>query len=783
MLKSKKRWITPEINEQLVEQLQKESNLSPVVVKYFVSQGITNSVVMKEYLEMDEQSLHDPLLLFQMKEAVERVQQAIQLEEKILVYGDYDADGITSTSVMLSALHELGANATYEIPNRFDHGYGPSLNLFKQAIKDNVTLIITVDNGVSGHEAIEFARLQGVDVIVTDHHEIGETLPNANFIIHPRHPEGVYPFTELAGVGVAFKFACALLNRVPEELLDLVAIGTIADLVSLKGENRYLVKKGIAILQRSKRFALQALANIAGFDLLKADEETIGFAIGPRLNAIGRLGDAKPGVEFILSTSMDDATFLAKEIDKANKARQAIVAKMTEEATELAEQVMTESTKVLVIAKSGWNPGVVGIVASKLVDKYYLPTVILGIDDEKGIAKGSARSIEGFHLFNELSKNGDILPHFGGHPMAAGMTLQKEDVDELRTRLNDQAQHVLSDTDLIPIEKIDITLTLPEISVKEIESFQQLKPFGMDFPKPIFHIQESEVASIRKIGSTSQHVKMVVESNGATLDCIAFFKSYLADELYPETKISLIGDLQINEWNGKKNAQLLVKDVKALEWQLHDIRGVRQVNRWEHLIPKENSIVVYFNRASVQQFESVLSLPLHHIESLEESLDEKNVVFLDMPESEKQLEAVFTAIPTTKVYTHFYVSDDVYLESIPTRDQFKWYYGFLLKRDSFYLEKHIDELAKHKGWSKSKLNFMTKVFFDLGFVKINNGLVETVSNAPKRDLSESLVYQEHMMKSDLARRLLYAPKKELKEWFEQNNWVRTVSEEEQERWI
>lgn len=768
-------------NEQIVESLINGLNISKVSAKLLASRGFTDVQKTKKFLHMDESSMHDPFLLHEMDKAVARIKQAIAKEELILVYGDYDADGVTSTSVMMTALQQMGAHVTFSIPNRFVDGYGPSERLFKEAFADGVNLIITVDNGISGIQEIQLAKELGMDVIVTDHHEAGEILPPADAIIHPRHPLGAYPFGELAGVGVAFKVAHALLGKVPRELFELVAIGTIADLVSLHDENRYFVQEGIKQLRVSNRPAIQALCQVAGTEQHQIDEETIGFLFGPRINALGRLADAAPGVDLFLSTDSIEAMSLAKVLDTHNKERQGIVSQMTEEAIAMVESGENGyNPEVIIVAKEGWNPGVVGIVASRLVEKYYRPTIVLGLDTTKGIAKGSARSIEGFHLYNELSKNKDILPHFGGHPMAAGMTLSIDHVPELRERLNKQAQQILTKEDFQPIQQIDISITLEEIDLTTIESLKQLGPFGMNFPKPMYGIDRVNITSMRKIGANQNHVKMELADGPLTLDAVGFSKGHLADELTPGVPVSFIGDLQINEWNGRKKPQFMIEDVKTTEWQLFDIRGIRQVNRWSHLIQPEQTLYLAFNPETIHHFDSMLQVDIQLISQNQElPSPTPYIVLLDIPPNEELLEKLLTHIEPKRIYAHFYVPESTYFEAIPSRDHFKWYYGFLTKRPSFDLEQHVNELAKHKGWSNRTLFFMTEVFFDLGFVKINNGRIDLQESAVKKDLAESTVYQERAQQMQLEQKLLYAPYLELRQWFNARLSERTVPEEEQ----
>lgn len=381
----------------------------------------------KQLMKANIDDLHDPFLMHDMDKAVDRIQIAIMEGQPILIYGDYDADGITSTSIMLETLEMIGANVQYVLPNRFIHGYGPNKELFAEKINEGVKLIVTVDNGVAGNEAIEFANSQGVDVIVTDHHEMPPVLPDAYCIIHPRHPEGSYPFGELAGAGVAFKLATALLEEVPLEMLDLVTIGTVADLVSMTGENRNLVKLGLQAIKQTQRLGLLELLKVSSVDLQKVDETSIGFSLGPRLNAIGRLGDPNPAVE--LMTTFDDevAQNLAEKLNKINEDRKTIVQETTAEAIAL----VNPGDAVHLIAKEGWNPGVLGIVAGNILKQTGCPTIVLSID-ENGVAKGSGRSIDALDLFSMLNTMRSEFTHFGGHAAAVGLTMPSENIDTLR---------------------------------------------------------------------------------------------------------------------------------------------------------------------------------------------------------------------------------------------------------------------------------------------------------------------------------------------------------------
>ena len=769
MIQSKKRWQVERPDEQLVQQLQNDLQLSAIAAKILVARGCETSAQAESLLNMTEANIHDPFLMHGMAEAVARIEQALDHGEKILVYGDYDADGVTSTTVMLNVLFDLGADVTFKIPNRFLHGYGPSEELFREAHAEGVQLIITVDNGISGIEPIRVAKELGMDVIVTDHHEPGEELPPADVILHPRVPEGHYPFGELAGVGVAFKLAHALYGELPTHLFEFVAIGTVADLVPLVDENRYLVKRGIEEMKRSLSPWVQAMCEVSSADQSKINEETIGFYFGPRLNAVGRLGEAAPGVELLMAEDVTKATALAKQLNSCNTERKDIVKAITEQATAMIEaDEKIRNSLVLVVAGEGWNPGVVGIVASRLVELYYRPTIVLSLDPEKGTAKGSARSIEGFHLYNELAKNRDILPHFGGHPMAAGMTLPLEHVDELRTRLDVQARACLTEEQLTPVVHIDIPLKMDEISAEAIEEIAKLGPFGTDFPKPVYVLEDVEIASMRKIGAAENHIKMELTDGFEKLDSIGFDKGHLHDELTYGIKVSFIGDLQINEWQGRKKAQFMIEDVQTTEWQLFDIRGIRQTSRWLHTVPKEEAVFLAFRLETITYYQSLLGVPILHVDETLSNVERTNfIVLLDLPMNVQQLERVLKKTAPSRIYAHFYMPDSQYFNGMPTREQFGWYYKFLKNRPAFPLNMHLADLAKHTGWPLETLKFMSQVFFELNFVRMENGLTTVNTDAPKQALSDAPSYKQRSEQIDMEQKLVYAPYIELKQWFDE----------------
>lgn len=789
MLKSKTRWIVRPSNNEKTNALVEKIGISPLVASLLVNRGLEEPDQARAFLFNEHQEFHDPFLLKDMDRAVERVHKAIAGQEPILIFGDYDADGVTSTTVIMKTLQELGADVQFYIPNRFTEGYGPNEGAFRYAKKIGIKLIITVDTGIAALEPAQVAKELGIDLIITDHHEPGKELPEAFAIIHPKLAGSIYPFSDLAGVGVAFKFSHALLGRVPDHLLQFVAIGTVADLVSLKDENRLIVKRGLAKLRSSQNPGLKALCKIAGVDQAQMNEESIGFSLAPRINAIGRLADAAPAVYLLLEEDALQAEMLAEKIEQLNKDRKDLVNRITEEAVKLVEeQFPVTKNKCIVIGKENWNAGVIGIVASKLVEKYYRPTIVLSFDCEKGLAKGSARSIEGFDLFKNLSACRDLLPHFGGHTMAAGMTLKINDVDDLRNRLNVLAGEQLKEEDLTPITYIDSEVSIEEIDIEVIEEMNRLAPYGVDNPKPKVLIKNAPIANIRKIGSQQDHLKITFEQRGMTLDGVGFGLGQVYDHVSPVSKLSVIGELSINEWNNRRKPQLFLQDLSVLSWQLFDYRGGKKITPLAAVLPNERTKWIVFHPDVQSKLERALNGADVVLVSSEEKasqieLDLCHVILVDFPTSKNTLISLLAGKKIARIYAHFYKSQSEYFSTIPTRDHFKWFYAFLAKKGPFDLQKHSSTLAKYRGWTKDSIDFMAQVFFELDFVTMENGLISLRKNVNKHDLSDSITYKRKQEALSLEKDLLYSSYEQLKSWFDQvmNNTVQ--HEEEVKEWI
>ncbi|MFZ3588290.1 single-stranded-DNA-specific exonuclease RecJ [Bacillus sp. DJP31] len=772
MLLAKTRWVHKGKNDEIANQIASELSISAMVANLLVTRGITTAQEAKKFIYIEDEMFHDPFLLSGMQKTVERIKQAILQAEKILVYGDYDADGVSSTTVMLRALLQLGADADFYIPNRFNEGYGPNVDAFQWASDEGFTLIITVDTGISALNEARFAKELGVDLIITDHHEPGPELPDAYSIIHPNLPGGTYPFHQLAGAGVALKVAHALLGECPLEYIAMASIGTIADLVPLHDENRLIATLGIKALRVSRNPGVQALLKICSINQSELTEETIGFSIGPRINAAGRLGDADPAVQLFLTDNLDEAELIAQEIDLLNKERQKIVNVMTQEAIELVEsQFPLEENQVLVVGKTGWNAGVIGIVASRLVDKYYRPTIVLSLDEEKGVAKGSARSIKGFDLFENLSTCRDILPHFGGHTMAAGMTVELEQVSELRSRLIQLAKEKLTEDDYIPVTFVDIECKLKDITLASIEQLTRLAPYGMGNPKPKVVISSTSLSQMKKIGQDQSHLKLLLEDSGTTMDAIAFGFGHVYDQISPLSMVSIIGELSVNEWNNHRKPQVMVGDICINEWQLFDWRGNKGAIKQIESIPVSNRKIIVFNEELLEELkltceQETIYIVKDQTDIVKIPFNRDHLVLLDLPPSLSLLHELVDQAKPDRVYAILHQQETHFFNTIPTREHFKWFYGFLSKNKEFHYESQYEKLAKHRGWSKESIQFMLKVFFELDFVTINNGVISITNQPKKRDLTDSESYMKKQDQIEIEKVLVYSSYSQLKDWFD-----------------
>ncbi len=764
MIESSSRWI---VENPTNSDAKIELNISTIVKELLIKRGIDNTEEARKFLEPKLEDLHDPFLFPDMEKAIERIEQAIQNRERILVFGDYDADGVTSTSLLVEALREKDAYVDYYIPNRFTEGYGPNEAAFRQAKLAEVSLIITVDTGIAAVHEANVAKELGIDLIITDHHEAQEELPNAYAIIHPKLAN-TYPFDELAGVGVAFKLAHALLGELPLHLIELASIGTVADLVPLKDENRIIVYYGLKALTSTQRPGLKVLKELSGISGT-VTEEHIGFGIGPRLNAVGRLQDATVAVELILEDDMEIATEMAEEVDRLNEERQKLVGDIANEAKKIITDNHFDQQSVLIVAKEGWNPGVVGIVASRLVNTYNKPAIVLGIDAEKGIAKGSARSIPAFNLFENCLEVKDLFVSFGGHSQAAGMTLTIENVDKLRDALNQIASEKLTAEDFIPITPIDMKVDMGTVSMETIEEVEKLAPFGMGNPKPIFQFEQEIPNEIRQIGSKLNHLKMNFQKDGTLIDVIGFGKGGIFHELSPKSKVALVGELGINEWNGRKKMQIMLKDLMVKEWQLFDYRGSKHsVKQLAENLDDRSIVALHFKPLDSEDLWMNETFQCYQIEDfLTRNMEVEELFIVDLPTEIEELEKALSRISPKKIYVYFKTSKQSFLSQLPTREHFKQFYAFMMKQKELKVQDRL-RFAHSRGWSKDFVDFIIKVFLELQFVKIDNGNLIYNPNPIKQDLTEASTYQVKQKEIIAEKVLYYSTYDELKTWFSEH---------------
>jgi len=540
-----------------------ELNISKITAQLLSNRGISKPSDAREFLACSLSSCHDPFLLKDMDKAVHRIRKGISDKEKILVYGDYDVDGMTAVAMLKKALSILGAIVETYIPNRLEEGYGLNVGAIKKAHKEGVALIVTVDCGIGSFREIEYAKALKIDVVVTDHHEIvGLKVPSAYAVINPLQESCAYPFKHLAGVGLAYKLVKALYDGTPffaEDFLDLVSLGTIADIVPLKGENRILAKKGLDEMNKRNRIGLNALTEVAGLSAKNISSGHIGFILGPRINAMGRVGSPQKALDLLLSEDKIEALKLARVLDTENRNRQKIESKILEEAlSKIEREVNFKHHRVIVLGSPNWHAGVIGIVASRIADRFYRPTILVSLDGKYG--KGSGRSVEKFNLFDALIQCKDLLIGFGGHEGACGITIEKDRLDEFRERINLRAHREISEEMFVPQLDIDMEIPLNMLTEEVIDEIESLAPFGEENPRPVFSSRNLIVKDgPRQIGKKG--FKMWVTDNTVTCEAVSFGRGEI---FAPKagTGVDLAYMPSINDWQGLQSIQLELKDIK-----------------------------------------------------------------------------------------------------------------------------------------------------------------------------------------------------------------------------
>lgn len=569
------RWSLKPAAPEVVEALAASCSIGTLLAHCLVVRGVTTPDEARAVLQAPLEAVHDPFLIRDMDRAVERLRRAIAGGERIAVYGDYDVDGITATALLVSFLNECGVLASYRLSNRFSEGYGMHTNAVDELAAEGASLIVTADMGVSNAAEVAYATEKGIDVIVTDHHEAPSALPPAVAVLNPKRPDCSYPYKGLAGVGVIFKLVMGLRSSLREagffqssppnlkRHTDLLALGTVADVVPLTGENHLLVKHGLEELSYTRKVGLQALKQVAGVDGKRITAGHVGFILGPRLNAVGRLGDAGLGVELLLAQRKEDALELARRLDKENRRRKTIQEAVLDEARRLVEE-LKPLPPALVLASDSWHQGVLGIVASKIAELFWRPTMLITVDGEVG--KGSARSIPRLNLYEALSRCGAWLEEFGGHRSAAGCTIAADQIAPFREAFAQAVESMLEPEAYEPELVLDAEVPLSAWTVDIVRSLGALEPFGPGNPSPVFATRGVTVPSEpRWVGQRQNHLKMRVSDGAASCEVIGFgVEGQLPEaELGAGARVDLAYQVQINTWNGREQVQLRLVSLRT----------------------------------------------------------------------------------------------------------------------------------------------------------------------------------------------------------------------------
>lgn len=563
---TRKRWQPTEPMSKEAEALARELNISAITAQLLCKRGITTAEEGAAFLRASTEEMHSPFLLKGMDIAVERILRALKEEESIIVYGDYDVDGITATALLFRFLSRLTEHVGYYIPERQSEGYGLNVEALKHLAEDGANLVITVDCGISSFDIVEEMKAL-VDIIITDHHTPPNQIPLAVAVINPKQEGCPYPDKNLAGAGVAFKLCQALWGKLTDELylddIDIAALGTIADVVPLIGENRIIAKAGLAKMTHSPNLGLKELISVAGLENRTITAGHVGFSLAPRLNAAGRVTHATRGVVLLTTEDGDEARAIAEELQETNVERQQIERAIHEEARlEVARQGEL-ADKVLVVAGDDWHSGVIGIVASRLVEEYYKPAIMISLNE--GVGKASCRSIDGFDMYEALKYCEDLLLQFGGHKQAAGFSIVEENIPLLRERLVTYCTTHLSPEDYVPQVKIDLPLSVEEVTIELIDELSALEPFGMCNSTPVFAIKELAVANLFVLGYQRNHIKFILEKDHASVEALAWNGSDYQTSIFRGNHVKIAFTLQKNEWQGQEIPQLILQDIQVLE--------------------------------------------------------------------------------------------------------------------------------------------------------------------------------------------------------------------------
>lgn len=557
----KKKWEYYEQDKELVEQIAKKHNISTLLAKILINRNIVDEEEIKVFLNPKRNNFHDPFLMLDMDKAVDRIIKAIKNKEKIIIYGDYDVDGITSITVLKKFLSERGLEVDYYIPNRLEEGYGLNKEAIQEIAKKGYTLMITVDCGISGINEVEIANSLGIETIITDHHEQLDSLPQAYCIINPKRKDNTYPFRGLAGVGVVFKLIQAISIKLGLDekaylkYLDIVCIGTISDIVPLVDENRVIAKLGLMLVKVTKNIGLKELITQTGYSNI--DSSMVSFGIAPRINACGRMGKQEEALKLFITDDKNEANEITKKLNEYNIQRQEKEKNIFEQAIKKLENNNVEELNSIVLAGENWHNGVIGIVASRLTEKYFKPTILICIEGDEG--KGSGRSIPGIDLHQALVESSQYLKKYGGHEMAVGLSLEKNKIEDFRKHF----EEILKEKNvkqILPVINIDCEITKKDLNKETIEQIKLLEPYGEKNKPPLVVYKNLKITSIRAL-SEGKHLKIELKDGNENISAIGFNLGELSEEYLIGDKVDIVGTLELNSYNGQERIQINLKDI------------------------------------------------------------------------------------------------------------------------------------------------------------------------------------------------------------------------------
>lgn len=557
-----KKWQIYDTDENKIKEIQEKYQINKLLATILANRNITKQEDIRLFLEPTRNDFHDPFLMQDMEKAVKRILQAIEKQEKVTIYGDYDVDGITSITVLKSFLQDRGLEVKTYIPNRLEEGYGLNKEAIEKIAQNGCQLMITVDCGISANEEIAYANTLGIETIVTDHHEPGSELPKALAIIDNKRKDSKYPFRELAGVGVVFKVtqAIGITLKLKEEeylkYLDIVCVGTISDIVPLVNENRVIAKLGLMLIRQTRNIGLRSILHSSGYS--KLDSNTISFGIAPRINACGRMGKAEEALELLLSKNYNKVSELTQKLNDHNRVRQETEKNIFENAIKQIEEEQLQNNNAIIVGGENWHHGVIGIVSSKITEMYFKPSILLSFEED-GIGKGSGRSIPGFDLHEALNQCSDTIEKFGGHSMAVGITIKKDNFLKFREEFEKIAKQAHID-EIMPVIQVDSRIDVKDIDKSMVESLKRLEPFGEGNRMPVFVFKNLKVDSIRAL-SEGKHLKVTLKDNNTIISGIGFNLGQLAEEYRIGDKIDVVGVLEINSFNGVDSLQINIKDM------------------------------------------------------------------------------------------------------------------------------------------------------------------------------------------------------------------------------